>query len=63
MADLAQQLLDAASKGPAGLTETDRLALLQASTKLIETFENPIEKFLRLFFVMPADDLATQAES
>jgi hypothetical protein len=59
MADLAQQLLDAASKGPAELTETDRLALLQASTKLSEALENPLEKFIRLFFVRPGNDPAT----
>ncbi|KAF2030729.1 S-adenosyl-L-methionine-dependent methyltransferase [Setomelanomma holmii] len=52
MADLAQQLLDAASKGPTGLAETDRLALLQASTKLSEALENPLEKFFRLFMAI-----------
>jgi|TARA_R110002003_G_scaffold252_2_gene17833 hypothetical protein len=51
MADLAQQMLDLASKGPAEVAEADRSALLQASVKLSEALENPLEKFLRLFMV------------
>jgi hypothetical protein len=48
---LAQDILDLSNKGPAGLEESDRLALLQASEKLTFALENPLEKFLRHFFV------------
>ena len=48
---LTQDILDSASKGPAGLQEPERLALLQASEKLSLALENPMEKFIRLFFV------------
>lgn len=51
MADLAQQLLQAVEKGAADLGEPARLALLQASVKLVETLENPVERLLRLCFV------------
>ncbi|CAN9329794.1 unnamed protein product [Alternaria alternata] len=47
---LAQDILDLSNKGPAGLEESDRLALLQASEKLTFALENPLEKFLRYFF-------------
>ena len=48
---LAQDILALASKGPAGLEEADRLALLQASEKLTQALETPMDKFLRHFFV------------
>ena len=48
---LTPGILNLASKGPAGLEEADRLALLQASEKLILALENPLEKFLRHFFL------------
>lgn len=51
MAALARQIAEQAGKGPTGLEETDRVALLQASEKLRDTLENPLEKFKRLFFV------------
>ncbi|KAH7408672.1 O-methyltransferase-domain-containing protein [Phaeosphaeria sp. MPI-PUGE-AT-0046c] len=50
MADLAQQVLQAVEKGAADLGEPARLALLQASVKLVETLENPVERLLRLSF-------------
>lgn len=50
MADLIKQLSDLTAKGPAGLEEADRLAILQATSKLTDALENPVEKFLRLFF-------------
>jgi hypothetical protein len=48
---LTQDILDLASKGPAGLEELDRLALLQATEKLTLALETPLDKFLRHFFV------------
>jgi hypothetical protein len=48
---LTQQILDAATKGPAELGEADRLALLQACQKLGDVLENPVEKFIRQFWV------------
>jgi hypothetical protein len=48
---LVQDILDLASKGPAGLDDAERIALLQASEKLTLALENPMEKFLRHFFV------------
>ena len=51
MADLAQLLLQAAEKGAADLGEPARLALLQASVKLMETLENTVERMFRLCFV------------
>jgi len=48
---LVQDILALASKGPAGLEEADRLALLQASEKLTQALETPMDKFLRHFFV------------
>ncbi|KAF1357755.1 S-adenosyl-L-methionine-dependent methyltransferase [Lizonia empirigonia] len=45
-----QDIVDAASKGPAGLEEADRLALLHAAEKLSLALENPLEKSIRLFF-------------
>ncbi|KAG9195741.1 hypothetical protein G6011_00862 [Alternaria panax] len=39
---LTQNILDLASKGPAGLEEADRLALLQASEKLTLALEHPV---------------------
>jgi hypothetical protein len=48
---LSQDILDLASKGPAGLEEPDRLALLQAAEKLTLALETPLDKFLRHFFV------------
>jgi hypothetical protein len=48
---LTQDILDLASKGPAGLEEPDRDALLRACEKLVLALENPLDKFLRLFFV------------
>lgn len=48
---LTQDINDAAGKGPAGLEEADRLALLQATEKLSLALENPLEKSIRLFFV------------
>ena len=48
---LIQDILDLADKGPEGLEETERLALLQAAEKLNGALENPFEKFLRLFTV------------
>lgn len=53
MAELTKQLSELANKGPAGLEETDRIALLHASYKLSDALESPIEKFIRLFFVYP----------
>ncbi|KAJ4363369.1 hypothetical protein N0V83_009661 [Neocucurbitaria cava] len=52
MAELTKQLSELASKGPAGLEEADRIALLHASYKLSDALENPIEKFIRLFFTI-----------
>ncbi|KAI4619691.1 hypothetical protein J4E83_005546 [Alternaria metachromatica] len=49
---LAQDILALASKGPAGLEEADRLALLQASEKLTQALETPMDKFLRHFFAI-----------
>lgn len=51
MADLAQQLRQAVETSAADLGEPERLALLQASIKLIETLENPLERLFRLCFV------------
>jgi hypothetical protein len=51
MAALTKQILDFTSNGLDGITEADRVALLQASTKLAETIENPMEMMLRMFFV------------
>lgn len=51
MADLANQLLQAVEKGAADLGEPARLALLQASMKLTQTLENPVERMFRLCFV------------
>lgn len=48
---LSQDILDLASKGPEGLEESERLALLQAVEKLTVALENPFEKFIRLFAV------------
>jgi hypothetical protein len=48
---LTQNILDQANKGSAGLDEPERLALLQASEKLTLALEQPLEKFIRLFFV------------
>lgn len=48
---LTQNILDLADKGPEGLEEPERLALLQAAEKLAVALENPFEKFFRLFFV------------
>lgn len=48
---LTQDILDQANKGSAGLGEPERLALLQASEKLTVALEQPLEKFIRLFFV------------
>ncbi|KAF2019189.1 S-adenosyl-L-methionine-dependent methyltransferase [Aaosphaeria arxii CBS 175.79] len=45
-----QQINDITAKGPAGLEEADRAALLQAAQKLVETLENPFEKIIRLTF-------------
>jgi hypothetical protein len=51
MADLTQQINELMSKGTSDLAEPDRLALLQASTKLAEALENPFEKLFRLLLV------------
>lgn len=59
MADLIKQLSDLTAKGPAGLEEADRLAILQATSKLTDALENPIEKFLRLFFVCQFSNIST----
>jgi hypothetical protein len=48
---LTQQILGAAAKGPAELGEADRLALLQACQKLGDALENPVERFVRQFWV------------
>lgn len=48
---LAQNILALASKGPAGLEEAERLALLQAFEKLTQALETPMDKFLRNFFL------------
>lgn len=50
MADLAQKVLQAVEKGAVDLGEPARLALLQASIKLVETLENPVERMFRLCF-------------
>ncbi|KAJ8107673.1 hypothetical protein OPT61_g8708 [Boeremia exigua] len=49
---LTQDILDLAAKGPAGLEEPERLALLQAAEKLTRALESPFEKFWRLFFAL-----------
>ena len=51
MADLTQQILELASKSPPDLAEADRHTLLQASYKLSDALENPLEKMMRLFLV------------
>jgi hypothetical protein len=51
MADLTKQILEFTSKGLDGIAEADRAALLQASTKLAETLETPMEMMVRMFFV------------
>ena len=48
---LTKQILDAAGKGPAQMEEADRSALLQACQKLSIALENPVEKFIRQFWV------------
>jgi hypothetical protein len=58
MADLTQQILDFAGKGPGGLDEESRLALLQASFKLTAALENPFEKTVRMLFDLDLVDIA-----
>ncbi|KAH7125192.1 O-methyltransferase-domain-containing protein [Dendryphion nanum] len=50
MADLVKQIETLIQNGPSALEEKDRAALVEASTKLVSTFENPFEKLLRLAF-------------
>jgi hypothetical protein len=49
MASLTQDILQFMGKDPVGLTESDRVALLQASYKLTDTLENAGEKILKLW--------------
>ena len=48
---LTQDILNHVDKGPEGLEESERLALVQAAEKLTVALENPFEKSLRLFTV------------
>lgn len=48
---LLEDILALAKKGPEGLDESDRVALLQAAEKLAVALENPLEKWMRLFVV------------
>ena len=52
IASLTQQISALAEKGPADLQEADRAALLAATTKLQSAIENPLEKIIRLAFVV-----------
>jgi hypothetical protein len=63
MADLTQQILDFAGKGPGGLDEESRLALLQASFKLTAALENPFEKTVRMLFVRSSGMLVSTLHS
>lgn len=54
MADLISQLNELAGKGPGAVSEEERLPLMGALVKLRDTLENPIEKFMRIFFVRQA---------
>jgi len=63
MADLTQQILDLAAKGPGDLDEESRLALLQASFKLTEAVENPFEKTVRMLLVRNTDILIVISQS
>ncbi|KAH6625700.1 S-adenosyl-L-methionine-dependent methyltransferase [Boeremia exigua] len=49
---LTEDILNLASRGPTGLDEPERLALLQATEKLTVALENPLEKFIRLFLTL-----------
>lgn len=48
---LTEDILALANQGPAGLDEAGRLGLLDAAEKLTLALENPMEKFVRMFFV------------
>jgi hypothetical protein len=48
---LTQDILNHVDKGPEGLEESERLALVQAAEKLTVALENPFVKSLRLFTV------------